>query len=240
MATAQIEVKGTYPPLHAGIGSQGAQPLPQAPDPVLFFEGKVNWPALGIAGPRTAWEYAQRGIYRQDELEDIAGAVADYLKSESMNDRILIVQARLGVIALKEGVRLEKAGNHAASLNQLEAAIAHFDHILEEAPFHQGIHFKRGEAYEHKHAITHDPDDLAKAEAAFRAELALAPNSQRTHFALAQLFRKENRLQEAIDALDAYLRQAKWHSDPYPFRILKARQLRQELAAALASASASP
>ncbi len=35
--------------------------------------------------------------------------------------------------------------------------------------------------------------------------------------------------QEAINSLDAYLRQARWHSDTQPLRILQARKMCQDL-----------
>lgn len=73
------------------------------------------------------------------------------------------------------------------------------------------------------------------------------PNSQVTHFALAELFyplvtagtctqifsADKDCRQEAITALDNYLRQARWHSDTRPIRILKARRLCGELGAAV-------
>src|SRR5260370_32695616 len=51
----------------------------------FYVEGKVDYEKLGIASPGNAWEYAQRGIYRQDDLEDIAVAVADYRESLALN-----------------------------------------------------------------------------------------------------------------------------------------------------------
>jgi hypothetical protein len=87
-AQLPIEYEARYDdPLHSGIGSQGALPQLQSPNPVFFFEAKVNWPALNIEQPRTAWEYAQRGIYRQDSLNDLEGAKADYQQSEQMDAR---------------------------------------------------------------------------------------------------------------------------------------------------------
>lgn len=224
VAQLPVEYDVDYDPLYRGLDSQGGQPAAQSPNPVFFFEAKVNWPALKVAEPRTAWEYAQRGMYRQDDLGDLEAAKADYEKSEQMNDRILIVQARLGVIALQEG--------------RPDDALRHLEHVAEEAPFHEGVHLKLAEAYEQK-------GELVKAEAAYKKELRLVPDSQITHLALAELFyplvvagtcaqsfdaNKDCR-REAITALDHYLRQARWHSDTRPLRILKARRLCQELGA---------
>lgn len=237
------DVRVSYPELHAGIGSQGAQPLLQRQEeqnPLFFFEERANWPALGISQPRTAWEYAQRGIYRQDERENIAAAVADYLKAEEdSNGRILIVESRLAYIALKEGERLGKEGNNTGAMACFDEAIERFCRVLEEAPDQQGVHFERGEAYQDKFKMT-DPQDAParqsgfdQAMQAFQCELKLAPNSQRTHFALAELFMEEGCKQILDDtqcrqgartSLDVYLRQARWHSDTQPIRILKAQQ----------------
>ncbi len=142
-----------------------------------------------------------------------------------MNGRIVIVQARLGVIALYE--------------KRPDDAIRHLNHVLEEVPFHEGVNLKLGEAYELKYEMDHDHQHLIKAEAAFRKELELSPNSQVTHFALATLLAEHAMAgtcatvfgaakdchQDAKDSLDAYLHQARWHSDTQPYRILKARRL---------------
>src|SRR5881394_1885507 len=45
------------------------------PNP-FYFEGKINYELLGIDTPQNAWEFAQRGIYKQDDLEDFEGAIA--------------------------------------------------------------------------------------------------------------------------------------------------------------------
>src|ERR1700674_2350867 len=49
----------------------------------FYFEGKIDYEKLGIASPSNAWEYAQRGIHRQDDLEDIAGAMAAVLPADA-------------------------------------------------------------------------------------------------------------------------------------------------------------
>ena len=44
----------------------------------FYFEGKIDYELLRIDQPATAWEYMQRGIHRQDDLEDYRAAVEDY------------------------------------------------------------------------------------------------------------------------------------------------------------------
>ena len=47
------------------------------PNP-FYFEGKIDYELLQINEPVTPWEYMQRGIHRQDDLDDPEGAIADY------------------------------------------------------------------------------------------------------------------------------------------------------------------
>jgi tetratricopeptide (TPR) repeat protein len=251
-----------YGPLHQGIGSQGGQPAEQTnPDPTFFFEERVNWPSLqlNIPGgePRTAWEYAQRGMYKQDELaygavsasdreHYLEEAIADYEKSEELSreaqgredahPRILIVQARLAVIEFHQGEALEHEGKYEEALVPLEEAKERLEFILEESPFHQGVPFLLGEVFEVEHEIYRAMGNTEKAEETlaealkyFKEELKLAPGSQRTHYVLAELLAEEGETQEALAHLDTYLCQAKLHSDTEPFRILKARKKRGEL-----------
>src|SRR5215472_13058607 len=51
----------------------------------FYFEGKIDYEKLGITSPSNAWEYMQRGIHRQDDQEDFAGAMQDYRESLSLN-----------------------------------------------------------------------------------------------------------------------------------------------------------
>src|SRR5213594_3685809 len=51
----------------------------------FYFEGKINYELLGIDTPRDAWEFVQRGIYRQDDLENAAGAMDDYRRAIESN-----------------------------------------------------------------------------------------------------------------------------------------------------------
>lgn len=255
-ASAQVPPEERqYPPLHKGIGSQGGQPAPTPQaneDPTFFFEERVNWPALQrqIPGgePSTAWEFAQRGMYKQDELAYAAvnaadraryleEAIADYEESEKRNHRILIVQARLAVIEFKEAEEREHEGKHEEALAQLQEAKERLELILEESPFHQGVPFLLGEVFEVEHEVYNAlgdtekaADALTEAEKYFNKELELAPANQRAHYALAELLEEEGKTQDALDHLETYLCQAKLHSDTEPFRILKARKKRDELA----------
>src|SRR5438445_537744 len=63
---------------------QTSNPYYPKPDP-FYFEGKIDWNLLGITQPQNAWDYLQRGIHNQDDLNDITDAINDYQTSLSMN-----------------------------------------------------------------------------------------------------------------------------------------------------------
>ena len=54
------------------------------PDP-FYLEGKIDWNLLGITQPQTTWDYLQRGMHYQDDLNNIPDAIADYQTSLAMN-----------------------------------------------------------------------------------------------------------------------------------------------------------
>ena len=68
-----------------GVTYQTTNPNYPARNP-FYFEGRVDWDLLKIDQPSNAWEFAQRGIHKQDDLEDFAGAIDDYRKAISMNN----------------------------------------------------------------------------------------------------------------------------------------------------------
>lgn len=220
----------TPPPMYSGVDSQGARPRPQVPDPVLFFEAKAYWPSLGIDEPRTAWEHAQRGMYRQDDLEDVDGAMEDYLRALELNDHLLIAHARLGTIALNRGAELAQTGtSSSAALAQLGEAVFRFQEVLAEQPHRQGMNLKIGDARRIRFRITGNPADADEAISAYRTELEAAPSNQHCWYQLAFLLRDRGRMQEAKAAVRRYLELAALHGDPYPYKILTAEKLEREL-----------
>lgn len=80
-AAQDTTTPGTYVP---GVTYQAANPNYPVPNP-FYFEGKIDWELLKITAPKDTWEYAQRGIHRQDDLEDYAGAMDDYRTSLASN-----------------------------------------------------------------------------------------------------------------------------------------------------------
>lgn len=216
------------PPLHAGIDSPGAVIKEQPENPVFFFEGKVDWLLLEIAEPRTAWEYTQRGIFLQDDMEDVEAALEDYLQAEELleeiaerlNDptlpeRLLILHFRLGSIYLERG--------------SYQEAIHEFEILLGEDPELSGVNRHIAEA-------RRGLGELANAYAAYQEELRNNPLNQKTLYELALfLLEPEVRLegvdQEALarEHLLTYLQEAAFHCDTYPYKILKADKLVREL-----------
>ncbi len=232
--TGEVEsqFQGQYPPLYAGVDSLGAILEPQNPNPSHFFEEKAYWPQLGIDTPRTAWEYTQRGMYLQDDVGDLAAAMADYQQADAMEQArscgpglplpdqgacLLILRARLANIFLESG--------------QYAAAIAQLEFILEESPFAPGAYFELGEAYL-------GLGDRAKAVEAFHKELgegedadAHQPCHQATHFELGEVLVEGGDANEELEGrahLTEYLRQTLWHCDTSPYKILKARKLLED------------
>jgi tetratricopeptide (TPR) repeat protein len=216
------------PPLHAGIDSPGAVIEEQPENPVFFFEGKVDWLLLEIAEPRTAWEYTQRGMFLQDDVEDVDAALEDYLHAKellaeiaerlndpTLPDRLLILHFRMANIYLKRGNYRE--------------AIQEFEVLLEEDPELSGVNRHIAEAY----------DGLREFENAYKAyqeELKLNPLNQKTLFEFALFLlepevRLEGVVQETVarEHLEIYLQEAAYHCDTYPYKILKADKLVRDL-----------
>ena len=216
------------PPLHAGIDSPGAVIVEQPENPVFFFEGKVDWLLLEIAEPRTAWEYTQRGMFLQDEMEDVDAALADYLQAEELleeiaerlNDptlpeRLLILHFRLGNIYLERG--------------SYQEAIHEFEILLEEDPELSGVNRHIGEAHV-------GLGEFEQAFEFFEEELRQNPLNQKTLYEVG-LFLLEPEVQlEGVDQealarehLQTYLQEAAFHCDTYPYKILKIDKLVHEL-----------
>lgn len=211
-------------PLYAGLDSVGGQPSAQADRPALYFEGKAHWPSLGIDAPRTAWEFAQRAMYRQDALDDEAGAIEDYLAAEALDDHLLIVQGRLAYLALERGRAAERADRATEADAGYAEAIDRYERVLHEQPDRQGLRLRIAAAHLGRARCTNPPGSEAAAEAALEAELALAPTQQEAFYMLAELFAGQGRTAEARGMYRAYLAEAALQGDPSPWRLALARR----------------
>lgn len=216
----------------------------------FYFEGKITWEKLGITTPSNAWEFMQRGIHLQDDLEDFEGAKADYtraLASNSMENGtcqiLTIVPAtdfgKLDPAPCMFTVRL-RLGYLLTKQNPAEA-IRLFQEVLKIDRLRLDVNQLIGETWVFRAESADNDGDrqtgYSNAIAAFQAELALSPvtaqtialtgdqaNNAHTHWALADAYEKLDRYQDATAELENYLKATKWHSDVYPWRIELARK----------------
>ncbi len=216
----------------------------------FYFEGRVDWDLLKIDQPSNAWEFAQRGIHKQDDLEDVQGAIDDYRKAIALNSldngtcQIVTTSPpgfgqNINPPPCMFTVRLRLA-NILKTTNPSDA-IGLFQEVLQIDPLRLGVNALLGETYAALADRATDADDQqayrASAVASYQAELALSPvtelskkltgdeaNNAHVHWALADLYQKTGDFAAAAGELDLYLKATKWHSDTYPWRIDLARK----------------
>jgi len=227
-----------------GVTYQSTNPNYPIRNP-FYFEGRIDWNLLKITTPSTAWEYAQRGIHEQDDLEDMTDAIADYNTAISMNSLSngtcqLITSSFTGFGQTVNPppcmftVRL-RLGNLLKETNP-QGAIDLFNQVLQIDPLRLGVNAMIGDAYQN--IATAATDAAAKqtayqqAIAAYQAELALSPvtplttsltgdtaNNAHVHWSLAQLYQTIGDLTDQASELSLYLQATQWHSDTYAWRI---------------------
>ncbi len=232
--------------------SGGENPNYPARNP-FYFEGKIDYELLRIDQPATAWEYLQRGIHRQDDLEDYHAAVEDYRQALELNNVdngscqivnslpanfgnldpppcMFTLRLRLGYLLIHDDP---------------EESIRLFREVLDSDPLRLEVNFLIGEAYEilAEEAESQDEKEqyYRKAIEALQAELALTPpvddpslspdeaNNAHTHWLLAEIYEKQGEYGEAIGAFESYLKATEWHSDVLPWRIPLAEKKIEEL-----------
>src|SRR5438309_6678487 len=173
---------------------QTSNPYYPKPDP-FYFEGKIDWNLLGITRPQNAWDYLQRGIHNQDDLNDIPDAINDYQTSLSMN-RLLQSGGTCQILTLAT-VRSWN-GTPPAQLNPApcmftvrlrlgylwretnpSAAIQLFQEVLQIDPQRLGVNTLIAETYVIEAQQSTDPTTQQNAYnnaiSAYKAELALSP-----------------------------------------------------------------
>ena len=222
----------------------------------FYFEGKIDYELLGIDEPADAWEFMQRGIHKQDDLEDYEAAIQDYRRALDLNslanDTCQLVDQRTAnfgeldpppcIFTLR--LRLGYLLIH----DDPEESIRLFKEVLEIDPLRLEVNFLIAEAYEiaaEQAATEAEKEELyEKAIEAAQAELALTPpvndpslspdeaNNAHTHWLLAEVYEKQERYAEAIGAFQDYLKATRWHSDVLPWRIPLAEKKIEELAQA--------
>ena len=171
---------------------QSTNPNYPKPDP-FYFEGRIDWNLLGISQPQNAWDYMERGIHYQDDMDDIPDAIADYQTALSMNslqnNTCQIVTAAtvnkyggtlpaqltpapcIFTLRLRLGYLLEQTNP--------ATAIELFQEVLQIDPQRLGVNTLIAETYVSEAQQSTDPttqqQDYANAVTAYQAELALSP-----------------------------------------------------------------
>jgi hypothetical protein len=221
----------------------------------FFFEGRVDWNLLNITTPTTVWEYTQRGIHYQDDLQDAKDAIADFQTAVSMNSvsngtcQILTttppVTPNLNPPPCMFTPRLRLATLMKDS--NPDVAIGLWQQVLQIDALRLGVNAYIGEAYEIKAAAALDSTSkaafLQSAIAAYKAELALSPvtasytaltgdkaNNSHVHWSLAGIYAELGDTANQATELQAYLDASQWHSDTYPWRIQLAKARLAKLA----------
>jgi tetratricopeptide (TPR) repeat protein len=244
--TGAVTTGNTYVP---GVTYQSDNPNYLNRNP-FYFEGRVDWNLLKITTPTTPWEYLQRGIHNQDDLEDYPAAIADYQKAISLNSLTngtcqIIKTAAAGAPSTSLNPapcmftpRLRLA--HLLIDDQPDVAIGLFKEVLAIDALRLGVNSFIGEAYEIMAKNAKDEKSkeafLENAIEAFEAELALSPvtpqytaltgdkaNNEHVHWALAEIYAELGEKAQEAEELQLYLDASQWHSDTYPWRIQLAK-----------------
>jgi hypothetical protein len=215
----------------------------------FYFEGRIDWNLLNITTPSNAWEYAQRGIHEQDELEDTVSAINDYNTAISMNNLTngtcqLITSSTTGfgqsvnpppcmfTVRLRLGNLLRESAP--------QAAIDLFNQVLQIDPLRLGVNAMIGETFQNIAAASTDSATqkaaLQQSIAAYKAELALSPvtplstsltgdlaNNAHVHWALSGIYQQLGDSANVANELTLYLQATQWHSDTYAWRIQLAK-----------------
>lgn len=237
---------GPYVP---GVTYQADNPnyLNRAP---FYFEGRVDWNLLKITTPSTPWEYTQRGIHYQDDLQDTTDAIADYQTAISMNS---LTNNTCQLITTAAQVALNPNLNPPPCMftprlrlaylmldTSPDTAIGLYQQVLQIDALRLGVNEFIGEAYENKAAAAADQTSknsfLQSAIAAYNAELALSPvtptytsltgdtaNNAHVHWSLEEIYLELGDTANQLLQLQAYLAATQWHSDTFPWRIQLAK-----------------
>lgn len=216
----------------------------------FYFEGRVDWNLLKITNPSTPFEYTQRGIHEQDDLQDNVSAIADYKKAISLNDlnsgscqivtsaSQVVPNATLSPAPCMFTPRLRLA--HLVIEEQPDEAINLYQEVLKIDSLRLGVNELIGEAYEVKaKAATDEASKTAffmSAIAAYQAELALSPvttqytaltgdtaNNAHVHWSLSEIYADLGDTKNQAAELNLYLAATKWHSDTYAWHIQLAK-----------------
>jgi Tfp pilus assembly protein PilF len=173
---------------------QSTNPNYPKPNP-FYFEGKIDWNLLGITTPQNAWEYLQRGMHFQDDMDDVPDAISDYQTALSMNslqsktckivtiadlvmmNGTLTVPTQITPAPCMFTLRLRLG--YLMRETSPSTAIGLFQEVLQIDPQRIGVNTLIAETYVIEAQQATDPatqqQAYANAIAAYQAELALSP-----------------------------------------------------------------
>lgn len=237
---------GPYVP---GVTYQADNPnyLNRAP---FYFEGRVDWNLLKITSPSTPWEYTQRGIHYQDDMQDTTDAISDYQTAISMNSltnntcQLITTAAQVALSPTLSPPPCMFTPRLRLAYLMIESnpnmAISLYQQVLQIDALRLGINSFIGEAYENLAAAAPDQPtktaNLQSAIAAYNAELALSPvtasytaltgdknNNAHVHWSLEEIYLEMGDTANQAIQLQAYLDATQWHSDTFPWRIQLAK-----------------
>jgi tetratricopeptide (TPR) repeat protein len=238
---------------------QTTNPYYLLPNP-FYFEGKIDWNLLGITNPANAWDYMERGMYEQDDLNDTQSAIGDYETALTFNSlqngSCQIVTAATLVNGGLPGTlnpapcifTLRLRLGYLEQQSNPTMAIQLFLEVVKIDPLKLGINTLIGDTYVIEAQQTTDTTAQAQAYAsaiqAYQAELALSPvtaqtialsgdqaNNAHVHWALAQIYQTLGQSANQLSELQLYVQATQWHSDVYPWRIMLANNLIKTLKA---------
>lgn len=196
VVVAQAGTYGSYKP----GDFQTTNPNYPVPNP-FYFEGRIDWNLLGITQPSNTWEYLQRGIHYQDDLDDTKSAIADYQTALSLNS------LQNGTCQIVTAASLVQTGTTAGTLpstlspapciftirlrlgyllrqSNPAQAISMFQEVLQIDPIKLGVNSLIGATYviQAEQTVDKTAQQVAYNNAiqAFQAELALSPVTPQT------------------------------------------------------------
>jgi tetratricopeptide (TPR) repeat protein len=227
-----------------GVTYQATNPNYPIRNP-FYFEGRIDWDLLKITTPSNAWDYAQRGIHEQDDVEDTVAAIKDYNTAISMNSLAngtcqLITSSSSGFgqnvnpPPCMFTVRLRLG--HLLKETDPQQAIGLFNEVLQIDPLRLGVNAMIGGVYQNIARDSGDPvaqrAALQQAVEAYEAELALSPvtplsisltgdlaNNAHVHWSLSEVYQQLGDSANVAHELTLYLQATQWHSDTYAWRI---------------------
>jgi tetratricopeptide (TPR) repeat protein len=245
---------GTYVP---GVTFQAINPNYPIPNP-LYFEGKIDYEKLQITTPSNFWEYLQRGMHYQDDLQDTTDALSDYQTALSLNN-LQKGNCQVVTAATLVAGALPATLNPPACMFTIRTRLAYllresnptqaielYGEVLQIDPQRLGINTLMAEAYVFmaQQATTTAAAMTAyqNAISSYKAELALSPvtatytaltadtaNNSKVHWELAAVYQTLGQNANAIGELQLYLQATQWHSDVYPWRIPLAQSMITQL-----------